>query len=147
MENKENLNQPETEREKQDRREERAERLKGHRLAENIARYRKERGYTQGELAEMVGYGSRSSINKIESGQVDLSLLMIEDIAEALGVSPERLTGWVDEKGNSAYEKEKSENPSGSGSPEEMPAGFQEVEGGASDFASAPLTPGGKSCR
>ena len=49
---------------------------------------------TQEELAKAAGYTSRSSINKIELGQVDLPQSKIIAIAEALHTSPAYLVGW-----------------------------------------------------
>ncbi len=51
---------------------------------------------TQEELALKVGYTSRSSINKIEKGLVDLPQSKIAEIAEALGTTPTYLMGWDD---------------------------------------------------
>ena len=51
---------------------------------------------TQEELALKVGYTSRSSINKIEKGLVDLPQSKIAEIAEALGTTPTYLMGWED---------------------------------------------------
>lgn len=52
---------------------------------------------TQEELALKVGYTSRSSINKIEKGLVDLPQSKIAEIADALGTTPTYLMGWADE--------------------------------------------------
>lgn len=52
---------------------------------------------TQEELAKAAGYTSRSSINKIELGQVDLPQSKIIAIAEALHTSPAYLVGWSSE--------------------------------------------------
>lgn len=49
---------------------------------------------TQEDLALRAGYTSRSSINKIEKGLVDLPRSKIIDIAEALGTTPAYLMGW-----------------------------------------------------
>ncbi|MBR2474805.1 MAG: helix-turn-helix domain-containing protein [Clostridia bacterium] len=49
---------------------------------------RTSQGLTQEELARKTGYTSRSSINKIELGLVDLPQSKIAIIAEALGVTP-----------------------------------------------------------
>lgn len=49
---------------------------------------------TQDELAKAAGYTSRSSINKIELGLVDLPQSKISQIAKALKVSPTFLVGW-----------------------------------------------------
>lgn len=62
-------------------------------LYENIKYYREHRGLSQEALAEMVGYKDRSSIAKIESGQVDLSQSKIAAFAKALGVTPGKLMG------------------------------------------------------
>lgn len=51
---------------------------------------------SQEELAKLVGYTSRSTINKIESGKMDITRSKIEAIANALRVSPGYLMGWED---------------------------------------------------
>jgi repressor LexA len=66
-------------------------------LYENIRRYRMEAKMSQAELARRTGYTDRSSITKIEKGQVDLSQSKIKQFAEVLGVTPGHLMGW-DEK-------------------------------------------------
>ena len=53
-----------------------------------------ELGMTQDELAKITGYTSRSSINKIEMGLVNLPQSKIESIAKALMVTPTYLLGW-----------------------------------------------------
>lgn len=55
---------------------------------------RTELGMTQDELAKVAGYTSRSSINKIEMGLVNLPQSKIELIAKALMVPPTYLLGW-----------------------------------------------------
>lgn len=64
---------------------------------ERIARFRAEKGMTQEELANKLGYKSRSSINKIEIGQRDIPRSMIVKISEILEVSPLELLG-IDEE-------------------------------------------------
>lgn len=49
---------------------------------------------SQEELARRTGYTSRSSIAKIEKGEVDLQQSKIELFAKALGVSQPELMGW-----------------------------------------------------
>lgn len=56
-------------------------------LYENIRKRREQLGLTQGELAEMLGYKSRSTIAKIESGENDLTQSKIVEFAKALRVS------------------------------------------------------------
>jgi transcriptional regulator with XRE-family HTH domain len=52
----------------------------------NIREYRIARGMSQQELADMTGYKSRSSINKIEKGITTITLSQAKKIAYALGV-------------------------------------------------------------
>lgn len=56
-------------------------------LYENIRKRREQLGLTQGELAEMLGYKSRSTIARIESGENDLNQTKIVEFAKALRVS------------------------------------------------------------
>lgn len=70
-------------------------------LYKNIKRLREEKGLSQDALAKLTGYTDRSSITKIEKGQVDLQQSKIELFAAALGVSSRDLMGWDDTK--SAY--------------------------------------------
>lgn len=56
-------------------------------LYKNIRKFREDLGLSQEELAEKVGYKSRTSIAKIEAGKVDLSNSKIEDFAKAFGIS------------------------------------------------------------
>lgn len=62
-------------------------------LYENIRRKRKELKMTQQQLADLTGYGDRSSIAKIESGQVDLSQSKLELFAKVLHTTPGDLMG------------------------------------------------------
>ncbi|MBP5410921.1 MAG: helix-turn-helix transcriptional regulator [Lachnospiraceae bacterium] len=57
-------------------------------IYERIRALRTERGYSQAELAEKVGYVGRSAISKVENGERDISQSMIAKYAEALGVTP-----------------------------------------------------------
>lgn len=62
-------------------------------LYENIRRKRKELKMTQQQLADLTGYGDRSSIAKIESGLVDLSQSKLELFAKVLHTTPGDLMG------------------------------------------------------
>jgi transcriptional regulator with XRE-family HTH domain len=62
-------------------------------LYENIKKYRKEKHMTQDELAKKTGYTDRSSIAKIERGDVDLPQSKILLFAKALEVSAGDLMG------------------------------------------------------
>lgn len=62
-------------------------------LYENIKYYRKLRHITQTELANRIGYTNRSSITRLEKGQIDLPTSKIEKIASVLDVTPAELMG------------------------------------------------------
>lgn len=63
-------------------------------LYRNIKRLREENGLSQETLAKMTGYTDRSSITKIEKGQVDLQQSKIELFAKALNTTVPKLVGW-----------------------------------------------------
>lgn len=55
-----------------------------------IKSFREERGWSQDELASRLGYKSRSSVNKIELGERNLTQSKLSAIAKIFGVSPLR---------------------------------------------------------
>jgi transcriptional regulator with XRE-family HTH domain len=57
-------------------------------IGTRIRTLRQQCGLSQDDLAHMAGYTSRSSINKVEKGLVDLPQSKISLIASALGVTP-----------------------------------------------------------
>ncbi len=59
----------------------------------NIRLRRMELGMTQQELASALGYTSRSTIAKIESGENDISYAKLKKVAEVLYTDVNRLTG------------------------------------------------------
>lgn len=63
-------------------------------LYKNIKSRRTELKMSQDTLAELTGYRDRSSIAKIEKGEVDLAESKIREFAKALKVSPQELMGW-----------------------------------------------------
>lgn len=69
-------------------------------IGNKIKQLRTEKDMSQDELAKRSGYGSRSTINKIELGINDVPQSKIKAIAEALGVSVGTLLCWdeFDEK-------------------------------------------------
>lgn len=75
-------------------------------IGERIKAARLKKGYSQTELAELLGYKSRSSINKIEKEGRDIPRSSIVKFAEILDVTPAYLMGWEEE--TSSYES--SEN-------------------------------------
>ncbi|MER2108225.1 MAG: helix-turn-helix transcriptional regulator [Solibacillus sp.] len=70
------------------------------RIGKNIMDRRKEIGMTQEELAQRMGYKSKSSINKIELGKSDIPQSKIKLFAEALGTTPGNLMGWEEVQKN-----------------------------------------------
>ena len=63
-------------------------------LGNRIKERRIEMDMSQEQLAQKVGYKSRSSINKIELGKSDISQTMIKMIATALNTTPAYIMGW-----------------------------------------------------
>lgn len=62
------------------------------RIGKQIRNLRIKKGLSQQVLAELVGYTSRSSIAKIESGEIDLSFTKISQFADALNSTVTELT-------------------------------------------------------
>lgn len=60
--------------------------LKG--IGKRIRHARRDKDITQQELANRLGYTTRSSIAKIESGEVDIPLSKLVKFAEILAVDP-----------------------------------------------------------
>ena len=63
-------------------------------IGARIKQKRIELELTQEELAVKVGYTSRSSVNKVELGLVDLPQTKIVAFAKALDTTPAYLMGW-----------------------------------------------------
>lgn len=59
-----------------------------------IKKRREQLGISQEQLASILGYKSRSSINKIELNHTDLPQSKIVALAKALSVTPAYLMGW-----------------------------------------------------
>ena len=70
-------------------------------IAENIKRRRLELNISQQELANAMGYKSRSTIAKIEAGENDVPESKIPRFARVLGVPVEYIkTGIINESAN-----------------------------------------------
>lgn len=65
-------------------------------IGDRIKQRREELGMSQEELATLLGYKSRSSINKIELNQRNLTQPKIKLIADALQTTPGYIMGWED---------------------------------------------------
>ncbi len=57
-------------------------------FGENVKKIRTMRGYSQQELANLVGFETRAAISKVEHDIVDPPQSMVKKLAEALNVSP-----------------------------------------------------------
>lgn len=66
-------------------------------MGKRVAMLRKKLGLSQDKLAEMVGYSERSSIAKIESGNVDLPASKIKALAKALNTTEVYLMALEDD--------------------------------------------------
>ena len=78
-------------------------------VGENIQYMRKRLGMTQEELANRMGYKSKSTINKIELGINDIPQSKIVQFADVLGTTPAHLMGWDKEEKNPPEELKLSE--------------------------------------
>ena len=65
-------------------------------IGDRIRTRREELGLTQKELAERLGYKTKSSITKIEAGDNNLPITKVAKIAKALEVTESYLMGWED---------------------------------------------------
>lgn len=65
-------------------------------LAERVRQRREQLGMSQEQLAQKMGYSSRTSINKIENGR-PCSQKIIVRLADALNVSIPYLMGWQED--------------------------------------------------
>ena len=74
-------------------------------LYDNIKQRRIELNMTQQQLADLTGYGDRSSIAKIEKGLVDISQSKLELFASVLKVPPGELMIDDQDQNNGQYPK------------------------------------------
>ncbi|HIZ17174.1 MAG TPA: helix-turn-helix domain-containing protein [Firmicutes bacterium] len=72
-------------------------------IGEKIRKRRKELNYSQSQLAQILGYKSRSSINKIEMGENDIPQSKLKNFAEALKCTQLYLLGLDEECGLETY--------------------------------------------
>lgn len=73
-------------------------------IGERIKCRREELGLTQVELAEKLGYSSKTTIAKIETNANNLRQSKIKAIADALQTTPSFIMGW-DEESAEEYSK------------------------------------------
>lgn len=65
-------------------------------IGDRIKNRREELKMSQEELAHLIGYKSKTSINKIELGVQNLKQSKIKEIANALQTTPGYIMGWDD---------------------------------------------------
>ena len=70
-------------------------------IGDRVRLLRKQKGMTQLELAEKMGYKSKSSVAHIENGR-DIPRAMVVTLADILETTPSYLMGWEDEKPNAS---------------------------------------------
>ena len=63
-------------------------------IGDRIRLKRNEKGWSQRDLAEKMGYSNHSTVGKVETGKVDLPQSKVVQFAEVLGVSVAYLMGW-----------------------------------------------------
>lgn len=73
-------------------------------IGERIKLKREEKKWTQEELARRMGYSTKSTIAKIETGVNDVSASNVEKFANVLGTTIAYLMGWKDEENHSKLE-------------------------------------------
>lgn len=65
-------------------------------IGDRIRLLRETKGMTQDELAQKIGYKSRSTIGKIELGKMEITQSSLIQIAKLLDTTPAYLMGWED---------------------------------------------------
>lgn len=71
-------------------------------IGDRIKARRTELGLTQADLARILGYKSKTTIAKIESGTNDIQQSKVVAFAKALGTSSAYLMGWTDDPQDSS---------------------------------------------
>lgn len=72
-------------------------------LGDLIKQKREELGLSQEELARILGYKHKSSINKIELGLADVPRPKMPAFAKALGMNVIDFSGWSDERARLSF--------------------------------------------
>lgn len=67
-------------------------------IGEKIRIRRMEQGMSLQDLADRMGYANKSTVARIESGEIDPPQSKVVKFADALGTSVPDLMGWLDEE-------------------------------------------------
>lgn len=70
----------------------------GNTFGKRLRQAREAAGVSQAALAEALGLSGRSNVSQYEAGKTQPTLALVEECARLLGVRPEWLAGWQDEK-------------------------------------------------
>jgi transcriptional regulator with XRE-family HTH domain len=65
-------------------------------VGKRIAALRKAKGYSQGDLAEMLNYSHYNNVYKLESGKIGISIDMLESVCKVLDCTMFDLIGYPD---------------------------------------------------
>ena len=76
---------------------------------ERIRFLREKLGMSQSDLANKMGYKSKSAISKVELGERDINQSLVVKYALALNTTPAYLMGWEDEQQNTPDEPKLTE--------------------------------------
>lgn len=69
-------------------------------IGDRVKELRTKKGLTQQDLAELLGYKTKSSVAHIEKGR-DIPRAMVVKLANILDTTPAYLMGWTDENSTS----------------------------------------------
>lgn len=72
-------------------------------LGKKIKTRREQLGLSQDDLAKMLGYKHKSSINKIELGAADVPRAKVPAFAKALGMTAAEFSGWTEERKTASF--------------------------------------------
>lgn len=67
-------------------------------IGQKIKKRREELGLSQEDLAKILGYKHKSSINKIELGAADVPRAKVPAFAKALGMTAIEFSGWTEDR-------------------------------------------------
>ena len=74
-------------------------------IGSKIRTLREQKGLSQEELAQKMGYKSKTSIHKIEQDVTDLPLSKVNEFAKTLGTTPAYLMGWDEPTSDSEFKE------------------------------------------
>ena len=67
-------------------------------IGDRVRELREEKGMTQQELAERLGYKHKSSLAHIENNERDIPRSMVVKLADILETTPAYLMGWTEKE-------------------------------------------------